>query len=156
MAESTDELKSLLVKVKEEIEKKTLNSVLKKKQKKIRLWYTVPWLHANRCGNNGKGEKLYPLGPKSSGDGDCNHEVKKLLLLGRKDMKNLDSILKSRDITLPTEFHIVKAMIFLVMYGCESWTIKKTEHWRIDAFELCCWRKLSRVSCTALDPTSKS
>ena len=111
MAEIAEELKSLLVKVKEEIENKTLNSVLKKK-KQLRLWYPVPWLHANRCGNNGKGERLYPLDPKSSGDGDCSHEVKKLLLLGRKDMTNLDSILKSRDITLPTKFHLVKAMIF--------------------------------------------
>ena len=83
-------------------------------------------------------------------DGDCSHEIKRLLLLGREVMTNLDSILKSRDITLPTNMHLVKAMVFLVvMYGCESWTIKKTEHWRIDAFELWCWRILLRVPWTA-------
>ena len=82
--------------------------------------------------------------------GDYSHEVKGHLLLGRKVMTNLDSILKSRDITLPTKVHIVKAMIFpAVMYGCESWTVKKAEHQRIDAFELCCWRRLLRVSWTA-------
>ena len=78
-------------------------------------------------------------GSKMTADGDCSHEIKRRLLLGRKVMTNLDSILKSRDITLPTTLHIVKAMVFLVvMYGCESWTIKKAEHWRIDAFELWC------------------
>ena len=80
------------------------------------------------------------LGSKITADGDCSHEIKRCLLLGRKVMANLDSILKSRDITLPTKVHLVIAMVFLVvMYGCESWTIKKTEHWRIDAFELWCW-----------------
>ena len=79
-------------------------------------------------------------------DGDCSHEIKRHLLLGRKAMINLDSILKSRDISLPTKFHIVKALIFpVVMYGCESWTIKKAECWKIDAFELWCWRRLLRV-----------
>ena len=83
-------------------------------------------------------------------DGDCNHEIKRCLLLGRKAMTNLDSILKSRDITLLTKVHLVKAMIFpTVMYGCESWTIKNSEHWRIDAFELCCWGKLLKVPWTA-------
>ena len=78
--------------------------------------------------------------------GNCSHEIKKFLLLGRKVMTNLDSTLKSRDITLPTKVHLVKAMVFsVVMYGCESWTIKKAEHQRIDAFELWCWRRLSRV-----------
>ena len=82
--------------------------------------------------------------------GDCNHEIKRRLLLGRKAMTNLDSILKSRDITLPTEVHLVKAMVFpVVMYRCESWTIKKVEHQRIDAFELWCWRRLLRVPWTA-------
>ena len=86
------------------------------------------------------------LGFKISADGDCSHEIKRRLLLGRKVMTNLDSILKTRDITLPTKVHLVKAVVFpLVMYGCESWTIKKTEHWRVDAFELCCWRRLLRV-----------
>ena len=80
------------------------------------------------------------LGSKITADGDCSHEIKRCLLLGRKVMANLDSILKSRDITLPTKVHLVIAMVFpVVMYGCESWTIKKTEHWRIDAFELWCW-----------------
>ena len=90
------------------------------------------------------------LGSKITADGDCNHEIKRYLLLGRKVMTNLDSILKSRDITLPTKLHLVKAMLFLVvMYECESWTVKKAEHWRIDAFQLWCWRRLLRVPWTA-------
>ena len=89
-------------------------------------------------------------GSKINVDGDCSHEIKTHLLLGRKVMTNLDSILKSRDITLPTKVHLVKAMVFpVVMYGCESWTIKKVEHQRIDAFELWCWRRLLRVPWTA-------
>ena len=89
-------------------------------------------------------------GSKITADGDCSHEVKKHLLLGRKVMTNLDSILKSRDMTLPRKFHLVKAMFFpVVMYGCESWTIKKAERRRIDAFELWCWRRLLRVPWTA-------
>ena len=89
-------------------------------------------------------------GSKITVDGDCSHEIKRRLLLGRKVMTNLDSILKSRDITLPTKVHLVKAMVFpVVMYGCESWTIKKSERQRIDAFELWCWRKLLRVPWTA-------
>ena len=90
------------------------------------------------------------LGSKITVDGDCSHEIKRHLLLGRKAMTYLDSILKSRDITLPTKVHIVKAMLFLVvMYGCERWTIKKAECQRIDAFELWCWRRLLRVPWTA-------
>ena len=90
------------------------------------------------------------LGSKITADGDCSHEIKRHLLLGRKAMTNLDSILKSRDITLPTKVHPVKATVFpVVMYGCESWTIKKAEHQRIDALELWCWRRLLRVPCTA-------
>jgi len=90
------------------------------------------------------------LGSKITADGDCSHEIKRCLLLGRKAMTNLDSILKSRDITLPTKVHLVKAMVFpVVMCGCESWTIKKAECQRIDAFELCCWRRLLRVPWTA-------
>ena len=86
---------------------------------------------------------------KITADGDCSHEIKKRLLLGRKAMTSLDSILKSRDITLPTKVHLVKAMVFpVVMYGCENWTIKKAEHQRIDAFELSCWRRLLRVPWT--------
>ena len=85
------------------------------------------------------------LGSKITADGDCSHEIKRRLLLGRKVMTNLDSILKSRDITLPTKVHLVKAMVFpVVMYGCESWTVKKAECQRIDAFELWCWRRLLR------------
>ena len=90
------------------------------------------------------------LGSKITADGGCSHEIKKRLLLGRKVMTNLDSILKSRDITLPTKVRLVKATIFPeALYGCESWTVKKAEHWRIDAFELWCWRRLLRVPCTA-------
>ena len=90
------------------------------------------------------------LGSKITADGDCSHEIKRHLLLGRKFMTNLDSILKSRDITLPAKVHVVKVTVFpVVMYGCESWTIKKAEHWRIDAFELWCWRRLLRVPWTA-------
>ena len=98
-------------------------------------------------------EDLYTLkinlGSKITADGDRSHEIKRYILLGRKVMNNLDSILKSRDITLPTKVHLVKAMLFpVVMYGCESWTIKKAEYWRIDAFELWCWRRLLRVPWT--------
>ena len=86
------------------------------------------------------------LGSKITADGDCSHEIKRCLLLGRKTMTNLDSILKSRDITLPTKICIVKAMVFpVVMYGCESWTVKKAEHRKIDAFELWCWRRRLRA-----------
>ena len=105
---------------------------------------------ANRWGNNGNSDRLYFLGCKISADGDCSHEMKRCLLLERKAMTNPDSILKSSDITLPTKVHLGKAMVFpVVMYGCESWTIKKAEHQRIDAFEVRCWRRLLRVSWTA-------
>ena len=94
---------------------------------------------ANRWGNNGNSERLYFWGLQNHADGDCSHEIKRCLLLRRKAVTNLDSILKSRDITLPTKVHLVKAMGFpIVMYGCESWTIKKPEHQRIDPFELWC------------------
>ena len=90
------------------------------------------------------------LGSKISVDSDCNHEIRRWLLLGRKTMTNLDSVLKSRNVTLPTKVHIVKAMVFpVVMYGSESWTIKKTEHQRVDALELWCWRRLLKVPWTA-------
>ena len=90
------------------------------------------------------------LASKITADGDCSHEIKRHLLLGRKVMTNLDSVLKSRDITLPTKVHLVKAVVFpVVMYGCESWTIKKAEHSRTDAFELWCWKRLLRVPWTA-------
>ena len=103
----------------------------------------------NRWGNSGKSIRLYFLVSKITADGDCSHEIKRHLLLGRKVMINLDSILKSRDITLPTKVHLVKAMVFpVVMYGCESHIIKKAECRRIDAFELWCWRRLLRVPWT--------
>ena len=105
---------------------------------------------ANRWRNNEYSERLFLGGSKITADGDCSHEIKRCLLLGRKAMINLHSILKSRDITLPTKILLVKAMVFpVVMYGCESWTIKKAEHLRIDAFELWCWRRLLRVACSA-------
>ena len=95
-------------------------------------------------------QTLFWGGSKITADGDCNHEIKRRLLLGRKVTTNLDSILKSRDITLPTKVHLVKAMVFpVVMYGCESWTVKTAEHGRIDGFELWCWRRLLRVPWTA-------
>ena len=105
---------------------------------------------ANRWGNSGNSDRLYFGGLQITADSDCRHEIKRQLLLGRKVMTNLDSILKSRDITLPTKVHLVKVMVFpVIMYGCESWTTKKAEHRRIDAFELWCWRRLLRVPWTA-------
>ena len=105
---------------------------------------------ANRWGNNGNSDRLFLRGSKITADGDCSHEIKRRLLLGRKVMTNLDSIFQSRDITLPTKVCLIKAVVFpVVMYGCESWTIKKAESQRTDAFELWCWRRLLRVSWTA-------
>ena len=108
----------------------------------------------NRWGNNGNSEILYFWGPKITADGDCSHEIKRCLLLGRKVMTNMDSILKSRSITLPTNVHLVKAIVFpVVMYGCESWTVKKAEHWRIYAFKLWCWIRLeSPLDCKEIQP----
>jgi len=104
---------------------------------------------ANRWGNTGNNDRLILGGSKITADGDCSHEIKRHLLLGRKVMTNLDSILKSRDITLPTKFWLVKAVVFpVVIYGCESWTIRKVECQRIDAFELWCWRRLLSVPWT--------
>ena len=105
---------------------------------------------ANRWGNSGNSVRLYFWGSKIIADGDCSHEIQRCLLLGRKVMTKLDSILKSRDITLPTEAHLVKALVFPVaMYGCESWTTKKAGRQRIDASELWCWRRFLRVPWTA-------
>ena len=105
---------------------------------------------ANRWRNNGNSDRFIFLGFRITADGDCSHEIKRCLLLGRKAMTNLDCILKSKDITLPTKIHLVKAMVSpVVMYGCDSWTIKKAERRRIDAFELWCWRRLCRVPWTA-------
>ena len=107
---------------------------------------------ANRWGNNGNSERLY-LGSKITAGGNCSHKIKRHLLLERKAMTSLNSILKSRDITLPTKVCVVRAVVFpVVMYGCESWTIKKAKCQRIDAFELWCWRRLLRVSWTARRP----
>ena len=109
---------------------------------------------ANRWGNSGNSVRLYFGGSKITADGDCSHEIKRCLLLGRKAMTNPDSISKSRDITVPTKVCLVKTMVFpVVMYGCESWTIKKAEHERIDAYELWCWRRLlSPMDCKEIQP----
>ena len=109
---------------------------------------------ANRWGNSGNSVRLYFLGSKITGNGDCSHEIKRRLLLGRKVMTNLDSIFKSRDVTLPAKVRLVKAMVFaVVMYGCERWTIKTAEYQRIDAFELWCWRRLeSPLDCKEIQP----
>ena len=104
---------------------------------------------ANRWINGKQWQTIFG-GSKITADSDCSHEIKRRLLLGRKAMTKLGSMLKSRDITLPTKVHLVKTMVFpVVMYGCESWSIKKADHWRTDAFELWCWRRLLRVPCTA-------
>ena len=146
MAES-EELKSLLIKVQEESEKAGLKLNIQK-TKIIVSGPSTSW--------EIDGETMATvtdfifLGSKITAGGDYSPEIKRCLLLGRKAMTNLDNILKSRDITLPTKVHLVKAMVFLVvMYGYESWTIKKAEHQRIDAFELWCWRRLLRVPWTA-------
>ena len=145
MAESEEELKSLLMKVKVESEKVGL-----KAQHSENEDHGI-WSHhfmGNRWGNSGNSVRLYFSGLQITADGDCRHEIKRRLLLGRKIMTNLEGILKSRDITLPTKVCLVKAMVFpVVMYGCESWTVKKAECRRIDVFELCCWRRLLRVPC---------
>ena len=147
MAENEEELKSLLMNVKEESEK----AGLKLNIQKMKIMASGPITSWQIDGKKMKRVADFIFfGFKITADGDCSHEIKKCLLLGRKAMTNLDSILKSRDITLPTKVHLVKAMVFpVVMYGCESWTIKKAECQRIDAFELWCWRKLLRFAWTA-------
>ena len=143
MAKSEEELKSLLMKVKEESEKVGLKLNIKK----TKIMASGPITSWQIDGETMETvtDFIY-LGSKITADGDCSHEVKRHLLLGRKAMTNLDSILKSRDIILPTKVHLIKAMFFpVVMYGCESWTLKKAERRRIDAFELWCWRRLLRV-----------
>ena len=147
MAESEEELKSLLMKVKEVSEKVGLKLNIQK----TKIMASGPITSWEIDGETVEtvADFLF-LGSKITADGDCSHEIKRHLLLGRKVMTNLDSILKSRDVTLSTKMHLVKAMVFpMVMYGCESWTIKKTECRRIDAFELWCWRRLLRVPWTA-------
>ena len=147
MAESKAELKSLLMKVKEETEKAGLKFIIQK----TKIMQSDPIIAWQIDGKTMESATMFIfLGSKITVDGDCSHEIKGCLLLGRKAMTNLDSIFKSRDITLLTEVHIVKAMVFpVVMDGCESWTIQKAEHQRIDAFKLCCWRRLLRVPWTA-------
>ena len=147
MAESKEKVKSFLMKVKEKSEKAGLKLNIQ----------TIKIMASNSITSwQIDGERMEAVrnfifwGSKITADGDCSHEIKRRLLLGRKVMTNLDSILKSRDITLPTKVCLVKAMVFpVVMYGCESWTIKKVEHQRIDAFELWCWKRLLRVPWTA-------
>ena len=140
MAESEEELKSLLMKVKVESEKVGLQLNIQK----TNITASGPTTSWEIEGETVERVSGFILGGSNiTADGDCSHEIKRRLLLGRKVMTNLDSIFKSRDITLPTKAHLVKAMVFpVVMYGCESWTVKKAERRRKDAFELCCWRKL--------------
>ena len=147
MVVSKEELKSLLMKVKEESEKAGL---------KLNIQRTKIMISGPSTSWQIEGETMETatdfifLASKITADGECSHEIKRHLLLRRKARTNLDSIFKSRDITLPTKVHLVKAMVFpVVMYGCESWTIKKAKHQRIDAFELWCWRRLLRVPWTA-------
>ena len=147
LAESEKELKSLLIKMKEESEKVGLKFPILK----TKIMASGPITSWQIHGETVETVADFILGgSKITTGGDCSHEIKRCLLLGRKLMTNLDSILKSRDITLSTKVHLVKAMVFpVVMYGCESWTIKKAEGWRIDVFELWCWRRLLRVPWTA-------
>ena len=147
MAESEEELKSLLMKVKEESEKVGLKLSIQK----TKIMASVPITSWEIDGETVERVSDFNFfGSKITADGDCSHEIKRCLPLGRKAMTDLDSILKSRDITLPTKVHVVKSMAFsVVMYGCVIWTIKKVEHRRIDAFELWCWRRLLRVPWTA-------
>ena len=147
MAESEEELKSLLLKVKEEN---------KKVGRKLNIQKTKIMASGSITSWQIDGETVETVtdfilgGSKITADADCSHEIERRLLLGRKVMTNLDSILKSRDITLPTKVHLVKALVFpVVMYGCEKWTIRKAEHQSIDAFKLWCWRRLLRVPWTA-------
>ena len=157
MAESEEELKSLLMKVEEESEKIGLvcalaAHILKKVGLKLHIQKTKIMKSGPITSWEIEGETMVTVsdfifwGSKITADGSCSHEIKRHLLLGRKVMNNLDSILKSRDITLPTKVHLAEAMVFpVVMYGCESWTVKKAGCQRIDAFELWCWRRLLRV-----------
>ena len=147
MAESEEEINSLLMKVKEESEKVGLKLNIQKKK----IMASTPITSWQMDGETVEtvADFIF-LGSKITADGDCSHEIKRHLLLGRKVMTNLDSILKSGDITLPTKVCLVKAVFFpVIVFGCESWAIKKAEHRRIDAFELWCWRRLLRVPWTA-------
>ena len=151
MAESEEELKSLLMKVKEESEKVGLKLNIHK----TKVMASGPITSWEIDGETVETVSDFILGvSKITADGDCSHEIKRHLLLGRRVMTNLDSIFKTRDITLLTKVHLVKAMVFpVVMYGCESWTVKKAECRRIDAFELWCWRRLlSPLDCNEIQP----
>ena len=151
MAESEKELNSLLMKVKEESEK----DGLKLNIQKTKIMASGPITSWQIDGETMKTVTDFIfMGSKIIADGDCSHEIKRHLRLGRKVMTNLDSILKNRDITFPTKVHLVKAMVFpVVVYGCKSWTIKKAEHRRIDTFELWCWRRLeSPLDCKEIQP----
>ena len=143
MAESEEELKSLLMKVKQESEKVGLKLNIQK----TKIMPSCPITSWEIDGETVEIVSDFILGSsKITGDIDCSHEIKRCLLLGSKIMTNLDSILKRKDITLPTKVHLVKAMVFpVVVYGCESWTIKKAECGRIDASEVWCWRRLLRI-----------
>ena len=147
MAESEEELKSLLMKVKDESEKVSLKLNIQK----TKIMPSGPITSWQIDGETVETVADFILGgSKITADGDCSHEIKRRLLLRRKVMTNLDNILKSINITLPTKVRLVKAMVFpVVIYGCESWNVKKAEHQRIDAFELWCWRRLLRVPWTA-------
>ena len=147
MAESEKELKSLLMKVKEESEKVGLKPNIQK----TKLMASGPITAWEIDGETVETvSDFISGGSKITADGDCSHVIKRCLIFGRKVMTNLDSILKSRGITLPTKVRLVKAMVFpVIMYGCENWTIKKAERRRVDAFELWCWRRLLRVPWTA-------
>ena len=144
MAESEEELKSLLMKVKEESEKVDLKLNIQK----TKIMASSPITSWEIDEETVETVSNFIFGGfKIIADGDCSHEIKRCLLLGRKVMTNLDSVLKSRDITLPTKVHLVKAMVFpVVMYGCESWTVKKVERQRVDPFQLWCWRRLLRLN----------
>ena len=151
-AESEEELKSLLMKVKEESKKVGLKLNIQK----TKIMASGPITSWEIDGETVEtvSDTIFG-GSKITADGDSSHEIKRRLLLGRKVITNLDSRFKSRDITLPTKVHLIKAMVFpVVMYGCENWTMKKAEHRRIDAFELWCWRRLLRVLGLQGDPTS--
>ena len=154
MAESEEELKSLLMKVKEEGEKVGLKLNIQK----TKIMASGPITSWQIDGETVETVSDFIFrGSKITADGDCSHEIKRRLLLGSKVMTNLDSILRSRDITLPTKVHLVKATVFpLVMYGCENWTIKKAEYQQIDAFELWYWRRLLRVPWKQGDQNSQS
>ena len=154
MAESKEELKNLLMKVKKHSEKAGLIISIQKTKIMVSTYITSWQIDGETMETV---TDFISLGSNITEDGDCSHEIKRCLLLGRKAVTNLDSILKGRDITLPTKVCLAKAMVFpVVMYGCESWTIKKAEHRKIDAFELWCWIRLLRVPWLQGDSTSPS